>query len=67
MKTILVPLDGAPLADRVLPSVQLLARVFRARVHLLRAISATAHDRLLMRSAWVEARAGANDMRSMLR
>lgn len=58
MNTILVPLDGSPLADRVLPYVQLLAPVFRARVHLIRAISATEHDRLRMRSALVEARAG---------
>ena len=58
MKTILVPLDGSPLADRVLPYVQVLAAVFRARVHLIRAISATEHDRLLMRSALAEARAG---------
>jgi len=58
MNTILVPLDGSPLADRVLPYVQVLAPVLRARVHLIRAISATEHDRLLMRSALVEARAG---------
>jgi nucleotide-binding universal stress UspA family protein len=58
MNTILVPLDGSPLADRILPYVQLLAPVFRARVHLLRAISATEHDRLLMRSALVGAGAG---------
>jgi hypothetical protein len=56
MNTILVPLDGSPLADRILPYVQLLAPVFRARVHLIRAISATAHDRLLRRSALVDAR-----------
>ena len=59
MNTILVPLDGSPLADRVLPYVHVLASVFRARVHLIRAISATEHDRLLMRSALVEARTGA--------
>jgi nucleotide-binding universal stress UspA family protein len=58
MNTILVPLDGSPLADRVLPYVRLLAPVFQARVHLIRAISATEHDRLLMRSALVEAGAG---------
>jgi nucleotide-binding universal stress UspA family protein len=58
MNTILVPLDGSPLADRILPYVQLLAPVLRARVHLIRAISATEQDRLLIRSALVEARAG---------
>ena len=63
MNTILVPLDGSPLADRVLPYVQLLAPVFRARVHLIRAISATEHDRLLMRSALVEARSWARSFR----
>jgi nucleotide-binding universal stress UspA family protein len=57
MNTILVPLDGSPLADRVLPYVQLLACVRGARVHLVRAISAAEHDRLLMRSSLVEARA----------
>jgi nucleotide-binding universal stress UspA family protein len=59
MNTILVPLDGSPLADRVLPYVQLLAPVLRARVHLIRAISATEHDRLRIRSALVDAHAGA--------
>jgi nucleotide-binding universal stress UspA family protein len=38
--------------------MHVLAPVFRARVHLIRAISATEHDRLLIRSALVEARAG---------
>lgn len=37
MKTILVPLDGTPLAEQVLPYVQLLAPVLGARVLLLRA------------------------------
>src|SRR5207247_9869132 len=33
MKTILVPLDGSALAERVLPYAQLLARTIDARLH----------------------------------
>ena len=39
MKTILVPLDGTPLAEQVLPYVQLLAPILGAPVYLLRGIS----------------------------
>ncbi|HEU5101142.1 MAG TPA: universal stress protein [Roseiflexaceae bacterium] len=39
MKNVLVPLDGSALAEQALPYAQLLARVLRARIHLLRAIS----------------------------
>ena len=36
---ILVPLDGSPLAEQVLPYVQILARDLQAQVELLRVIS----------------------------
>jgi nucleotide-binding universal stress UspA family protein len=38
MNTILVPLDGSPLAEAVLPHVRRLAAMFGARVHLLHVI-----------------------------
>jgi nucleotide-binding universal stress UspA family protein len=38
MNTILVPLDGSPLAEAVLPHVRGLAALFGARVHLLHVI-----------------------------
>lgn len=38
MNTILVPLDGSMLAEQVLPSVELLAQLLDARVHLLRIV-----------------------------
>src|SRR5262245_64712894 len=47
MKTILVPLDGSMLAEQVLPSVQLLAPILGAPVHLLRAISEVEQAQLL--------------------
>jgi nucleotide-binding universal stress UspA family protein len=46
-KKILVPLDGSTLAEQALPYAQLLARVLRARIHLLRAISRATQTSLL--------------------
>ena len=39
VKTILVPLDGSPLAEQVLPYVQTLAPILDARVRLLRVVT----------------------------
>jgi nucleotide-binding universal stress UspA family protein len=47
MKTILVPLDGTPLAEQVLPYVQLLAPVLGARALLLRGITEDEQERFL--------------------
>jgi nucleotide-binding universal stress UspA family protein len=47
MKTILVPLDGTPLAEQVLPYVQLLAPVLGARVLLLRAATEDQQEHFL--------------------
>jgi nucleotide-binding universal stress UspA family protein len=47
MKTILVPLDGAALAEQALPYAQMLAPLLEAKVHLLRAISEPEHEALL--------------------
>ena len=40
-ETIVVPLDGSPLARRVLPHALMLARAFDCRIHLVRATGAT--------------------------
>jgi nucleotide-binding universal stress UspA family protein len=42
MRTILVPLDGSPLAERALPSAAAIARAAQARILLLRAANAPA-------------------------
>jgi nucleotide-binding universal stress UspA family protein len=47
MKTILVPLDGTPLAEHVLPYVQLLAPVMGAKALLLRAVTEGEQARFL--------------------
>jgi nucleotide-binding universal stress UspA family protein len=49
MKTILVPLDGTSLAEQILPYVQLLAPVLKARVLLLRGITEDEQERLVAR------------------
>src|SRR5262245_28364662 len=43
MQTILVPLDGSPLAEQALPHAQMLARLLGARIHLLQVVSELAH------------------------
>jgi nucleotide-binding universal stress UspA family protein len=58
MKTILVPLDGTPLAEQVLPYVQLLAPLLGAPVHLLRAISDVEQAHLLADAAAARERGG---------
>ena len=47
MKTILVPLDGSPLAIRTLPYVRMLAPILGASVRLLRVITAEQMNRAL--------------------
>jgi len=47
MNTILVPLDGSPLAEQVLPYVRILAPVLDARVLLLRVVSEVERESLL--------------------
>src|SRR5262249_48018172 len=47
MKTILVPLDGTPLAEQVLPYVQLLAPLLGARALLLRGDTEEEQERFL--------------------
>jgi nucleotide-binding universal stress UspA family protein len=47
MHTILVPLDGSALAERVLPHVRALAPMLSARVCLLEVISTVDHDTML--------------------
>lgn len=44
MKTILVPLDGSALADRVLPYVRMLAPIMDAKIDLLQIVSAIDAD-----------------------
>jgi nucleotide-binding universal stress UspA family protein len=48
MKTILVPLDGSALAERVLPYVRGLAPLLGAKVCLLQSLSDADHDTLLI-------------------
>jgi nucleotide-binding universal stress UspA family protein len=48
MKTILVPLDGSPLAERVLPSVRMLAPILGANVLLLHIVSEADRYHLLV-------------------
>jgi nucleotide-binding universal stress UspA family protein len=47
MKTILVPLDGAALAEQALAYAQMLAPLLEAKIHLLRAISEPEREALL--------------------
>jgi nucleotide-binding universal stress UspA family protein len=47
MKTILVPLDGSALAERVLPYVRGLAPLLGANVYLLQSLSDVDHDTML--------------------
>ena len=47
MKTILVPLDGSAVAEQVLASVQLLATILTARIHLLVVITDEQKQRLI--------------------
>jgi nucleotide-binding universal stress UspA family protein len=58
MKTILVPLDGSALAERVLPYARLLARTIDARLHLLRVVSDARHERLALDDPTVRAETG---------
>jgi nucleotide-binding universal stress UspA family protein len=58
MKTILVPLDGSVLAERVLPYAQLLARMIDARLHLLRIITDAPHEHVLLDNPTIRAEAG---------
>ena len=45
MKSILVPLDGSPLSEAVLPHVKEMASGLPASIHLLTVVSVTAPDR----------------------
>ena len=46
MKTLLVPLDGSPAAEAVLPAATTLARALPARLSLLHSIERDAPDRV---------------------
>lgn len=54
MHTILVPLDGSSFAERILPYVQLLARVLEAKVQLIRVVSSAEHGEILTQLASIE-------------
>src|SRR5215216_5333744 len=58
MKTILVPLDGSALADRVLPYARLLAHTIDARLHLLRVVSEAQREHVLLDNSTIRAEAG---------
>jgi nucleotide-binding universal stress UspA family protein len=58
MKTILVPLDGSALAERVLPYARLLARTIDARLHLLRVVTDARHEPVPLDDPTVRAEAG---------
>jgi nucleotide-binding universal stress UspA family protein len=58
MKTILVPLDGSALAERVLPYARLLARTIDARLHLLRVVTDVRHEHVPLDDPTVRAEAG---------
>src|SRR5689334_20620101 len=58
MKTILVPLDGSALAERVLPYARLLARTIDARLHLLRVITDARHQYVPLDNSTVRAEVG---------
>ncbi|MEP7189530.1 MAG: universal stress protein, partial [Roseiflexaceae bacterium] len=58
MKTILVPLDGSTLAERVLPYARLLAHTIDARLHLLHVITDARHEHVPLDDPTVRAEAG---------
>jgi nucleotide-binding universal stress UspA family protein len=58
MKTILVPLDGSALAERVLPHAGLLARIIDARLHLLRVVTGLEPEHIPLDEPTVRAEAG---------
>src|SRR5689334_6344593 len=58
MKTILVPLDGSALAERVLPYARMLARTLDARLHLLRVVVDSRREHRLLDNPTVRAEAG---------
>jgi nucleotide-binding universal stress UspA family protein len=58
MKTILVPLDGSALAERVLPYARLLARTIDARLHLLRVVTEAQHEQVPLDNPTIRAEAG---------
>ena len=58
MKTILVPLDGSALAERVLPYARLLAHTLDARLHLLRVVSEAQREHVLLDNSTIRAEAG---------
>jgi nucleotide-binding universal stress UspA family protein len=70
-KNILVPLDGSPMADRILPHVAGIARISRAPVTLLRVLEtdgllSTAVDPLAWHLAKAEAQAHLNEAAEQL-
>jgi nucleotide-binding universal stress UspA family protein len=58
MKTILVPLDGSALAERVLPYARMLAQTLGARLHLLRAVADARREHGWLDDPTVRAEAG---------
>lgn len=58
MKTILVPLDGSALAERVLPYARLLAHTIDARLHLLRVVTDAHRDLVPLDDPTLQAEAG---------
>jgi nucleotide-binding universal stress UspA family protein len=58
MKTILVPLDGSALAERVLPYARLLAHTIDARLYLLRVVTDAQHDQMPLDNPTLRAEAG---------
>jgi len=55
MKTILVPLDGTPFAEQILPYVRLLAPAFGARVYVLGGVTEDQQERLIAHSHPIDA------------
>jgi nucleotide-binding universal stress UspA family protein len=55
IKTILVPLDGTPFAEQILPYVQLLALALGARVYMLRGVTEDQQERLIAGSQSTDA------------
>jgi nucleotide-binding universal stress UspA family protein len=58
MKTILIPLDGSALSERVLPYARLLAHTIDARLHLLRVVSDSQPDSVPLDNPTIRAEAG---------
>jgi nucleotide-binding universal stress UspA family protein len=52
VRQILVPLDGSPLAEKVLPAVRRLALATNGTVHLVRVVPPASAGRLLRSAAW---------------